>query len=120
MAGLYLSASARVIIEKMSEPGLPTPEELQRKLAEFMKSNFGNSVSFTTIARPERDEAGVDEKPKEPDAEFEFDYLPRDIKAHLDRYVIKQDEAKKVLSIAVCDHYNYIKYAEKISNEDQE
>src|SRR5207249_8932160 len=30
-------------------------------------------------------------------------------KAHLDRFVIKQDEAKKVLAIAVCDHYNHVK-----------
>merc|ERR1712137_1040281 len=32
-----------------------------------------------------------------------------DIKAHLDRFVIRQDEAKKALSIAVCDHYNHVK-----------
>ncbi len=42
--------------------------------------------------------------------EFEFNFLPRDIKAHLDRFVIKQEEAKKVLAIAVCDHYNHAKY----------
>lgn len=37
----------------------------------------------------------------------EFDMKPRDVKAHLDRYVIEQDDAKKVLSVAVCDHYNW-------------
>jgi ATP-dependent protease Clp ATPase subunit len=48
-----------------------------------------------------------DEKPEKIDnQEFEFNFLPRDIKAHLDRFVIKQEEAKKVLAIAVCDHYN--------------
>ncbi len=30
---------------------------------------------------------------------------PREIKAHLDDYVISQDEAKKVLSVAVYNHY---------------
>ena len=30
---------------------------------------------------------------------------PREIKAHLDEYVIGQDEAKKVLSVAVYNHY---------------
>ncbi len=44
-------------------------------------------------------------------------FLPRDIKAHLDRFVIQQDEAKKVLSIAVCDHYNHAKYLRKLQKE---
>ena len=45
-----------------------------------------------------------------------FDYTPRKVKNYLDRFVIKQDEAKKVLSVAVCDHYNHI----KLSLESQE
>jgi len=43
--------------------------------------------------------------------------LPRDIKAHLDRFVIKQDEAKKVLSIAVCDHYNHVNHVRQLEKE---
>ena len=46
--------------------------------------------------------------------------MPRDIKAHLDRFVIKQDEAKKVLSIAVCDHYNHVNYLRRLEKEDAE
>jgi endopeptidase Clp ATP-binding regulatory subunit ClpX len=38
-----------------------------------------------------------------------FDYLPRDIKKYLDRFVVKQDAAKKVLATTICDHYNHIK-----------
>src|SRR5882757_11502879 len=100
-------------------PPFPTPEELQAKLSEFMKSNFGDKVSFATFAQPERAEAGDEEKPAKPSGEaFVFDFLPRDIKAHLDRFVIKQDEAKKVLSIAVCDHYNHVNYLRRLENED--
>lgn len=36
--------------------------------------------------------------------------LPKDIKAYLDQYVIGQDEAKKVLSVAVYNHYKRLKY----------
>ncbi|HEY2615689.1 MAG TPA: AAA family ATPase, partial [Chthoniobacterales bacterium] len=36
----------------------------------------------------------------------------------LDRFVIKQDEAKKVLSIAVCDHYNHVNYLRELEKED--
>ena len=100
-------------------PPFPTPEELQTKLSEFMKSNFGDKVSFATFTQPETAEAGGDEKPVKTEPEqFEFNFLPRDIKAHLDRFVIKQDEAKKVLSIAVCDHYNHVNYIRKLEDED--
>ena len=100
-------------------PPFPTPEELQAKLSEFMKSNFGDKVSFATFPQPERAEEGEDEKPVNRSGEqFVFDFLPRDIKAHLDRFVIKQEEAKKVLSIAVCDHYNHVNHVRKLENED--
>ena len=100
-------------------PPFPSPEELKSKLSEFMKTNFGDRVSFATFTEPETAEAGTDEKPvrKEGD-EFVFDFLPRDIKAHLDRFVIKQEEAKKVLSIAVCDHYNHVNYLRRLGNEE--
>src|SRR5438045_8487754 len=90
-------------------PPFPSPEELKAKLSEFMKTNFGDKVSFATYTEPETAEAGSEEKPvPNTDDHFVFDFLPRDIKAHLDRFVIKQDEAKKVLSIAVCDNYNNV------------
>jgi len=95
----------------MSDPKFPSPEEIQKKLSEFMRSNFGNHVSVTTDVQPEPEDAGGAEfSGAESEKVFEFNYLPRDIKAYLDRFVIKQDEAKKVLSIAVCDHYNNVNY----------
>ena len=48
---------------------------------------------------------------QEKEAAFKFDYKPRDVKAHLDRFVVKQDEAKKVLSVALCDHYHHVRMA---------
>ncbi|MFW5893907.1 MAG: AAA family ATPase [Verrucomicrobiota bacterium] len=38
-----------------------------------------------------------------------FDLRPKDVRDYLDRYVIRQDDAKKVLSVAVCDHYNHVR-----------
>jgi len=38
-----------------------------------------------------------------------FKLNPKDIVQHLDDYVISQDEAKKTLAIAICDHMNMIK-----------
>ena len=33
------------------------------------------------------------------------------MKDYLDRFVIQQDEAKKVLSVALCDHYHHVRLA---------
>jgi endopeptidase Clp ATP-binding regulatory subunit ClpX len=38
-----------------------------------------------------------------------FNLKPREIRDHLDRFVIQQAEAKKVLSVAICDHYNHVR-----------
>src|SRR3954454_20330689 len=102
-------------------PPFPSPDELKAKLSEFMKTNFGDKVAFTTYTEPQtaEAEAAAEEKPSATAEEpFVFDFLPRDIKTHLDRYVIKQDEAKKVLSIAVCDHYNHVNYLRRLEKED--
>src|SRR6266487_1153603 len=85
-----------------------------------MKQNFGDRVSVATFAEPEPATAEEEEEKSEKTdhKEFEFNLLPRDIKAHLDRFVIKQDEAKKVLAIAVCDHYNHANYLRRLEKED--
>lgn len=46
-------------------------------------------------------------EPKLRDAIANFDLTPRAVKAHLDEHVIAQDLAKRALSVAVCDHYNF-------------
>jgi endopeptidase Clp ATP-binding regulatory subunit ClpX len=39
----------------------------------------------------------------------EFNLRPREIRDYLDRFVIRQEEAKKVVSVAICDHYNHVR-----------
>jgi len=94
-----------------------TPEQLQQKLTELLRSGFA--------ADPEPESEPEEETPSEGEEEdrgddwFEFHFKPRDIKRHLDRFVIKQEEAKKVLSIAVCDHYNHARYARRLLEENE-
>ncbi|MCB0387099.1 MAG: AAA family ATPase, partial [Bdellovibrionales bacterium] len=38
-----------------------------------------------------------------------FNRKPKEIRDYLDRFVIRQDEAKKVLAVAICDHYNHVR-----------
>lgn len=101
----------------------PTPEEISKKLADFMKSHFGGNVSFSNFPgmTPERPPDTEGAPPDEPVSSgkliFDFDYRPKDIKQHLDRFVIRQEEAKKALSLAVCDHYNHAKYLKRLEDE---
>ena len=97
-----------------TEKPLPSPEEIQRKLNEFMKREFGDRVVLAATPEPERVETGSGEAPRpRPPHTFAFDYKPKELRAYLDRFVIRQEEAKKVLSIAVCDHYNHVKACER-------
>ncbi len=96
----------------------PSPEDLQRSLQEFFGKMGNLQWSMPGMEVP----GAQEEEPEAPDIRpadsvFEFSYIPRDIKAHLDRFVIRQDEAKKALSIAVCDHYNHAKYLRALENE---
>ena len=38
----------------------------------------------------------------------EFSLTPRQMKAELDKLVIAQDEAKRALSVALCNHYRFV------------
>ncbi|MDR0678926.1 MAG: AAA family ATPase [Puniceicoccales bacterium] len=38
-----------------------------------------------------------------------FSMRPQDIRDYLQRFVIRQEEAKKVLAVTICDHYNHVR-----------
>ncbi len=89
--------------------GPPSPEELRRQWAEWM-----TSPATAGSVEPAADESGGDAESrgqKAREAILSFARKPRDIKAYLDRFVVKQDEAKKVLSVAICDHYHHVRMA---------
>ncbi len=88
-----------------------TPEEFQRQLQDLMRQHFKGSpiMGFSPQSAPPPPE-GEEKKESAPE-EFQFDYKPRDVKVYLDRFVIKQEEAKKVLSVALCDHYHHVRRA---------
>jgi endopeptidase Clp ATP-binding regulatory subunit ClpX len=87
--------------------GPPSPEEFQRQLQEFMRQHFAAAPDSKSDLGGE---ASATNEPAEA-KDFSFDKKPRDIKAYLDRFVIKQEEAKKVLSVALCDHYHHVRLA---------
>ena len=52
---------------------------------------------------------GVVETASAPEPEFSFNLKPNVIAKHLNRFVIGQTEAKKVLSVALCDHFQHVR-----------
>lgn len=65
--------------------------------------NFCNSLLF------EDDEVAAKNSGKNKEKEEKPLLKPKEIKAKLDEYVIGQDEAKKILSVAVYNHYKRIR-----------
>ena len=79
------------------------PEELKK----LLQNQYGPGVQVEVVQQQQEADPGAGaEEPDPPD--LDFDYLPSGIKEYLDRYVIQQDDAKKVLATAICDHYHHI------------
>jgi ATP-dependent Clp protease ATP-binding subunit ClpX len=94
-----------------SGPKWPNPDELRRDMEEFFSKKYGDSVKLGLLSTETDQARTADEgtETKNAPLDIHFDYLPRDIKNYLDRFVVKQDSAKKVLATTICDHYNHIK-----------
>ncbi len=89
-------------------------EVFQKKI----QSLFGNlkpgsfQVNFDDTPdtqEPPGDDDEVDEQEEALHRIHEFNLKPREVRDYLDRYVISQGEAKKVLSVAICDHFNHVR-----------
>ena len=109
---------------KTNEPNGFSFEDLQKQLQEAMK-NLGSNSFIMPVQAPRqtennndkksvgKTETKNDEKKNDPQEALKviknFNLKPKKVKEYLDRFVIKQEEAKKVLSVAVCDHYNHIR-----------
>ena len=101
-------------------------EEIQKQLRDLMNNKnvqvafapFMESMKGQTKEPESANNGGGDTvEPKEEDLTRDeklesirgFDRRPKEIRDYLDRFVIKQEQAKRVLSVAVCDHYNHVR-----------
>lgn len=98
-------------MKELSANGPFNPEEFQRQFNDFVRQHLNQSGGAKPASETET--GGEDEEPVQAlEADIaRFDYKPRDVKSYLDRFVIQQDEAKKVLSVALCDHYHHVRLA---------
>jgi endopeptidase Clp ATP-binding regulatory subunit ClpX len=98
------------------------PRDMFSEIEKFIKDKYGPQYGGGTgaAAQTASDEPQGEQQKKAHESVFDFNLKPQDIKSYLDRYVIAQEEAKKVLSIAVCDHYNHVIESKKEDSNDEE
>ena len=90
--------------------GLYICDECVERIAEMMEIDIYKGLG----AYGQGFYAEEDDDKKEEGGSFKINlYKPREIKSFLDDYVIGQEEAKKVLSVAVYNHYKRILSAQK-------
>ena len=91
----------------------PEPDDFAHQLQEMLKQARIQFMPFgagAPQAAPKSEPPpGEDEDEKTLDKIRGFNLKPREVRDYLDRFVIRQDEAKKVLSVAMCDHYNHVR-----------
>jgi ATP-dependent Clp protease ATP-binding subunit ClpX len=88
-------------------------DEIQKDISEYISKKYGvkfKVAAFGTVPEALRDkeeeEAG---EGRDEVASIHFDMKPGELKAYLDEYLVRQDEAKQVLSTKICTHFNRIK-----------
>ena len=100
--------------EKRPEESAANPlEDLQKQLEKLfggkpLKFEFAGDPMSDTPSSAERERDTEDEE-RALNRIRNFSMKPREIRDYLNRFVIKQDEAKKVLAVSICDHYNHIR-----------
>ena len=91
-------------------------KEIQKDLSDYLTKKYGRKIQFAgfgPIAEPAGEKVEEEEKEKKVDlSSIHFDMKPEELKAYLDEYLVRQDDAKEVLATKVCTHFNRIKMYE--------
>jgi len=92
---------------------IPDPKEIEKEMSKFLAKKFGGRVK---IASPlvMTDEALLEnaKSPPKKEKKIDFNLKPEDLVSYLDQYIVKQDNAKAILSTKICTHFNRVKHAE--------
>jgi ATP-dependent Clp protease ATP-binding subunit ClpX len=92
---------------------IPNPEEIEKDISEFLAKKYGATVKMVSpMVIPHKAEDEVGQKTPPRPKSFNFELKPEDLIQYLDRYVIKQEDAKEILATKICTHFNRITRAE--------
>ncbi|MBW1804976.1 MAG: AAA family ATPase [Deltaproteobacteria bacterium] len=109
------------IEEKNNTGKLPDQQELEKELSDYLSKKYGNRIKIISpFLFPKGQEVLTDDGDPVEDKKKSvpsFDLLPEDLDAYLDSFIVKQNQAKAVLSTKICTHFNRVKYLEKFSGK---
>ena len=92
---------------------IPNPEEIEKDISDFLAKKYGATVKMVSpMVIPYKATDDTSHKPPKTAKPFSFDFKPEDLIQYLDRYVVKQEEAKEILATKICTHFNRIVRAE--------
>ncbi len=106
--------------EKSDRGKIPDQKELEKELSDYLSKKYGNRVKIISpLVFPKVDQISSDKSGKETDSGDvpAFEMLPEELESYLDSFVVKQEQAKVVLSTKVCTHFNRIKHAKKFAGK---
>ncbi|MDJ0720594.1 MAG: AAA family ATPase [Desulfobacterales bacterium] len=93
---------------------IPNPAEIEKEIGDFLSKKFGENVKVVSpLMVTDPDDLGAADKPARSRTKIQFDLKPEDLIAYLDRYIVRQDEAKAVLATKICTHFNRIARAQQ-------
>jgi ATP-dependent Clp protease ATP-binding subunit ClpX len=100
---------------------IPDSKELEKEISEFLSKKLGDNVKvISPFNIPQQlsmeDLSGHSSK----NHHINFDLKPEELVDYLNQYIIKQDNAKAILSTKICTHFNRIKMLRKFSEEQNE
>jgi len=97
---------------------IPDPKELEKEISDFLAKKFGGTVKIATpIAVPQDVTFDKTVNPPKKEKKINFNLKPEDLVSYLDQYIVKQDNAKAILSTKICTHFNRIKRYESHPDE---
>ena len=97
---------------------IPDQKELEKELSDYLSKKYGGRVKIISplmIPKIEKDESEDDGLLDNPGPIAEFSLFPEELESYLDSFIVKQTQAKAVLSTKICTHFNRIKHLQKTS-----
>lgn len=108
------------ITENSGSGKIPNQQELEKELSEYLSKKYGDRIKIISpFLFPKGQENLTDDgKTKDKKGDLpSFDMLPEDLDAYLDSFIVKQNQAKAVLSTKICTHFNRVDYLKGFSGK---
>ena len=115
----FCGKSQEQVRKLIAGPGVYVCDECVDLCNEILDEELFDSNSSMASPAPRREQAP--ERRRKPSSPIALNQIPkpREIKSYLDEHVIGQDEAKKVLSVAVYNHYKRLSFVQAEGSEDE-